>query len=64
MADTSSNVEFAIGREFHCSMSSWLAQGKASDGYLPLLDTLKVDEKWTDACSLRSLNRWRLCHCC
>ena len=34
----------SLFEEFHCSMSSWLAQQKASDGYLPTLDALKVDE--------------------
>ena len=40
---TSRDVEFAIR---HCSMSSWLTAPsfKASDGYLPTLDGLKVDE--------------------
>ena len=54
MADTSSDVEFAIRKEFHCSMSSWLAQRKASDGYLPTLDALKVDEN-VNWCLLSSL---------
>ena len=45
MKTTSSDVEFAVGKVFHCSMSSWLTQRKASDGYLPAtLDALKVDE--------------------
>ena len=43
-SDTSSDVELAIRKVFHCSMSRWLAQRKASDGHLPTLDALKVDE--------------------
>ena len=55
MADTSSDVEVAIRKAFHGSMSSSLTQRKASDGYLPTLDALKADENVDWPCLLFSL---------
>ena len=45
----------AIRKAFHGSMSSWLTQRKASDGYLPTLDALKADENVDWPCLLSSL---------